>query len=54
MLVAEDSSMDLLDLLTKSGGQQSLGTLSSELGLDSSATGSLVGALAPALLQGLQ
>ena len=41
MLEAEDSSMDLLDLLNKSGDQQSLGTLSSELGLDDSAGGSL-------------
>lgn len=46
--------MDLLDLLNKAGGQKSLGSLASQLGLDDSSTSDLVGALAPALLQGMQ
>jgi len=46
--------MDLLDLLNKTGGRQSLGALGRQLGLDNSKTGELVQALAPALLQGMQ
>ena len=36
------------------GGQQSLGSLASNLGLDASTTNNLVGALAPALMGALQ
>jgi hypothetical protein len=46
--------MDLLDLLNKAGGQQSLGALAKQLGLDDSTTSALVKAVAPALLQGMQ
>ncbi len=46
--------MNLLDLLNQSGGQQSLGSLASGLGLSSSKANDLVTALAPALLQGLK
>lgn len=46
--------MDLLDLLVKSGGRESLQKLGGGLGLDSSSTKSLVSALAPALMKGLQ
>jgi hypothetical protein len=46
--------MDLMDLLQKSGGDKSLGSLASELGLDASSTSALVGALAPALMRGVQ
>jgi len=46
--------MNLLDLLDKAGGQQSLGALAKQLGLDGSKTSNLVSALAPALLQGIQ
>jgi hypothetical protein len=46
--------MNLLDLLNDAGGQQSLGALARQLGLDSSKTSDLVSAVAPALLQGLQ
>ena len=42
--------MNLLDLLDSVGGQQSLGNLASNLGLDASKTSDLVGALAPALM----
>jgi len=46
--------MDLMDLLTKSGGDKSLGSLASGLGLDASKTSQLVSALAPALMRGVQ
>lgn len=46
--------MDLLDLLKKSGGAASLGGLASGLGLDDAKTKDLVGALAPALMRGVQ
>lgn len=46
--------MNLLDLLDSAGGKQSLASLAGNLGLDSSKTGSLVAALAPALMGGLQ
>jgi hypothetical protein len=46
--------MNLLDLLTSSGGEDSLGRLGSELGIGSSDMGGLVGAIAPALMRGFQ
>jgi len=46
--------MNLLDLLDSVGGQQSLGSLASNLGLDASSTNNLVGALAPALMGALK
>lgn len=46
--------MNLLELLNSAGGQQSLGSLASNLGLDSTKTNSLVDALAPALMGALQ
>jgi hypothetical protein len=46
--------MDLMDLLQKAGGEKSLGSMASGLGLDASKTGALVGALAPALMRGVQ
>ena len=46
--------MNLLDLLDSVGGQQSLGSLAKSLGLDASKANDLVGALAPALMGGLQ
>jgi len=46
--------MNLLDLLDSVGGQQSLGSLASSLGLDASKTNNLVGALAPALMGALK
>ena len=46
--------MNLLDLLDSVGGQKSLGSLASSLGLDASKTNSLVGALAPALMGALK
>ena len=46
--------MNLLDLLDSVGGQQSLGSLASNLGLDASTTNNLVGALAPALMGALK
>jgi hypothetical protein len=46
--------MDLLDLLKKSGGEKSLGSLASGLGLDASKTSALVSALAPAFMSGVQ
>ncbi len=46
--------MDLMDLLKKAGGETSLGNLASGLGLDSSKTKDLVGALAPALMRSVQ
>lgn len=46
--------MDLMDLIGKAGGAKSLGSLAGSLGLDSSKTGALVSALAPALMRGMQ
>lgn len=46
--------MNLNDLLNSVGGQQSLGNLAGNLGLDSSKTNDLIGALAPALMGALQ
>mgnify|MGYP000388817936 CR=1 FL=1 len=46
--------MDLLKLLESVGGKDSLGSLAGNLGLDSSKTSALVGALAPALMGALQ
>jgi hypothetical protein len=46
--------MNLLDLLESVGGNQSLGSLAGNLGLDTSKTNDLVGALAPALMGALQ
>ncbi len=46
--------MNLLDLLDSVGGQKSLGSLASNLGLDASKTNGLVSALAPALMGALQ
>ncbi len=45
--------MDLLDLLKATGGESSVGKLSDNIGLDSSATSKLIAALAPALMGGL-
>lgn len=46
--------MNLLDLIDSAGGQKSLGSLASNLGLDASKTNDLVGALAPALMGALK
>lgn len=46
--------MNLLDLLKDSGGRKSLRNVGGQLGLDSSQTENLVGALAPALMRSLQ
>lgn len=46
--------MDLLDLLKGAGGTDSIGELAGAVGLGSSDTNKLIGALAPALLGGLQ
>lgn len=46
--------MDLLDLLKSVGGGDSIGELAGAVGLGSKDTGKLIGALAPALLSGLQ
>ncbi len=46
--------MNLLDLLNSAGGQQSLGSLAGNLGLDTSKTNELVAALAPALMGALK
>lgn len=46
--------MDLMELLQKAGGEQSLGKLGSRLGLDSAQTGALVSAVAPSLMRGVQ
>ena len=51
---SKDTYMNLLDLLNNAGGTQSLGSLADNLGLESSRTNDLVGALAPALLGALQ
>ena len=46
--------MNLFDMLSQAGGSQSLGNISGQLGLGSSQTNDLVGALAPALMRSLQ
>jgi hypothetical protein len=46
--------MNLLDLIDSVGGQKSLSSLASNLGLDASKTNDLVGALAPALMGALK
>ena len=46
--------MDFMDLLKSAGGDQSIGELAGAVGLDSADTGKLIGALAPALMSGLQ
>jgi len=46
--------MNLLDLVNSSGGQKSLESLAGSLGLDSSKTSDLVGALAPSLMGALK
>lgn len=46
--------MDLLDLLKSTGGDNSIGELAGAVGLGSSDTNKLIGALAPALMSGLQ
>ena len=46
--------MDLLDLLNSSGGKSSVSELAGAVGLGSADTNKLIGALAPALLGGLQ
>jgi hypothetical protein len=46
--------MNLMDLIGQAGGGESLGNLGGALGLDASDTGALVGALAPALMRGMQ
>lgn len=46
--------MNLLDLLDSVGGQESLGNLAGNLGLDASKTNELVNALAPALMGALK
>ena len=46
--------MDLLKLLDSVGGAESLGKLAGNLGIDASKAGDLVGALAPALMGGMQ
>ncbi len=46
--------MDLMDLISKAGGAKSLSNVADTLGLDASSTGSLVAALAPALMRGVQ
>lgn len=46
--------MNLLEMLDSVGGNESLGSLASSLGLDASKANELVGAVAPALLGGLK
>ena len=46
--------MNLMDLLESGGGGSSVSALSKQLGLDGSQTASLVDAVAPALMRGLQ
>lgn len=46
--------MDLMKLLQAAGGGDSVGQLASAVGLGSSDTSKLVGALAPALMRGIQ
>lgn len=46
--------MNLTDLLENAGGSESINKLAAQLGLDRSAAGKLIGALSPALLQGMR
>jgi len=46
--------MNLLELLDKAGGAQSLGKLAGSLGIDASKATDLVGALAPSLMGAIQ
>ena len=46
--------MNLMDLLDDVGGASSVSKMGEGLGLDADSTSSLVAALAPALMQGLQ
>ena len=46
--------MDLMDLLKSAGADSSLGQIAGSVGIDGSQTKNLVGALAPALMRGLQ
>lgn len=46
--------MNLMELLESAGGSGSLNAMTKQLGIDSADTGKLVGALAPALMRGLQ
>jgi len=46
--------MDLMDLLEKTGGGTSVGKLAGTVGLGDSQTKDLIGALAPALMRGMQ
>ena len=46
--------MNLMDLLENVGGNQSIGKLANQLGLDQADVGKLIGSLSPALLQGMQ
>ena len=46
--------MDLLDLLSDTGGTKSLGNIAGQLGIGQSQTKDLVGALAPSLMRSLQ
>lgn len=46
--------MDLMELIDQAGGMKSLKNMGDTLGLDASNTGALVGALAPALMRGMQ
>jgi hypothetical protein len=46
--------MNLTDLLENAGGNESINKLAAQLGLDRSAAGKLIGALSPALLQGMR
>jgi len=50
----KDTQMNLLDLLDSAGGTQSLGSLAGNLGLDTSKTNDLLGALTPALMGAMQ
>jgi len=46
--------MDLMDLLKTVGGESSLGQIAGAVGIDESQAKSLVGALAPALMRGIE
>jgi hypothetical protein len=46
--------MNLLDLLQSSGGENSVGALASKLGLNETEAKSVVGALSPTLIKGIQ
>ena len=46
--------MDFMDLLLKAGAGDSVGQLADSVGLDKSQSSDLIGALAPALMRGLQ